>query len=389
MRIYILFIIPILFLILIGLFTKPRLDPINFSILTNSEKLKPCNAEKVPCQTTFDCQTQCSEASEGESMVCRSFPDNALTETQRKLLGIHSTDSTNSTNTNGKNLSYCVSEKAKIDCNSKHGGIPVLNGSDMTFECLCSYPLWANGRKCEKDENKDGNTCVSSCELNPDICKGGTFNWDLTKVSEEPTASLCECGIDNELIETVDGLPRCVPVQMRNFYSDIETETENLNTRQIDSINAIKMSSIPPHGVQGKKCGDNFCPLPNGICFDNNSNYCCVGNYDTLVNTSDGTGKCVRKTCSVDETVCGNGCASMKNAVCCSDNFSYCPENTVCDIANKKCNPKASLLLKTGNGPVCSNGMVCPILNGVCVNDSVCCPPTHPVYDILTQSCKK
>lgn len=198
-------------LIIFGILHRPKLKPIKITSGSGSFN-KSCLSEKISCNTDYDCMESCSEAQEGEEIICKSLPEiDTLTETQRKLTGLQATNPS----------SYCVPAKAVNSCDISHGGIPTYSGwsnpGRMEFDCMCAYPLWASSRICDKQGN-----CSGSCMLNPDVCKGGVFDWDLTKKVEEPRASLCTCGSGDTLLIDNFGLPRCVPEKMRTFYKDLD-----------------------------------------------------------------------------------------------------------------------------------------------------------------------
>jgi len=201
-------------LIIFGLLVKPKLPSISIST-GKGVSSKQCMREKVACNTDSDCGI-CSETQEGEEIVCKRLPDiSSLTETQKSLLNA----------TGGGDLvpsSYCVPASAKLNCNIATGGIPIFSGwgdvSRMEFDCLASYPLWANSTSWKDGVPQQGG------QLNPDICRGGVFNWDLTKKVEEPSWKLCTCGQGDTLVVDNSGLPRCVPAGMGTFYQDLAEE---------------------------------------------------------------------------------------------------------------------------------------------------------------------
>lgn len=194
-------------LIFFGLFYAPRLQriviPENPGVFNKS-----CTTSKVECNTDFDCSERCIEANAGEEMVCRAFP--RFTNSQKKNYG----DS-------GK---YCIPAKAKVECNISKGGIPVYTGwsnpERAEFDCLCSYPLYASSQVYDSQ----GRALSPPCQLNPGVCEGGTFEWDLTRKIEEPHAGLCKCPEGKTLVidEEKGGIPRCVPSSFSNFYGDID-----------------------------------------------------------------------------------------------------------------------------------------------------------------------
>lgn len=168
---------------------------------------KNCSTSKVSCNNDLDCQELCAEASAGEDMVCRTIP--RYTKHQQDQYG-----------PTGK---FCVPAKAKMECNTKYGGVPVFTGwgdpERMEFDCLCSYPEYASSQHFDDQ----GNPISMGCQLNPGVCENGTMNWDLTKNPINPSPQLCTC--DPSYTKMIDpgkgGIPRCVPTRYKNFYQDL------------------------------------------------------------------------------------------------------------------------------------------------------------------------
>ncbi len=395
-------------LIVIGILNRPTLKPISI----NSGKggfNKICQREKVSCNTDSDCGKMCTEAQEGEEIVCKPIPDiPTLTKTQQHLLGAKDTTAPSK---------YCVPAKATMNCSVSTGGIPIFTGwsgaDHMEFECMCSYPIWASSRICDPNSG----TCQGSCLLNPGVCEGGTFRWDLTKKAEEPIAGLCECAKGDVLIIDNAGLPHCVPSSLQNFYNDLDISTGmqgGQNLIDVDNIPVKKFLqsacvATGPSAAQTTVCASTgCCPIPNAVCCGTDS--CCPPNFPVCDIQN---GRCLKstETCGSMETKCTGGCCNIPNAVCCGGGNSCCPPNfPLCDPdSNRKfCNPYPTPLL-TGKCNLfeytqCADGC-CPYADGVCCGGSVkvpdpsgtgklidvfgCCPSEYPICDIEHGMCRK
>lgn len=402
-------------LIIYGLISKPSLK--RMVIAAGSGHFnQQCVTSKVACNTDQDCKEKCVESSQGEEMVCQAIPPtSSLTDRQMSVLN---------TNTSGVNK-FCVPAAAIPSlkkCNIAHGGIPIFSGwsgmvNSMEFECMCAYPEWANSRVCDSDTG----SCSGVCLINPDICAGGTFNWDLTKKVETPIAELCECAKGDVMIVNNDGLPRCVPGNIQSFYDDLDISTGARGGQSIKNVDSVPITSLNTGQLCqscqcciGKNncdcntcenmytvCPSGCCMLPNAVCCSGSDgeNYCCPEGYECDVEN----GRCVRKCCLEEsgnctggccdnETTCSQGCCPLKDGVCCSDGASCCPANFPhCDTINKVCNPDITPLVK-GNCNVgsdntqCPSGC-CPFSDGVCCGD-YCCPPEYPICDVENGMCK-
>jgi len=260
----------------------------------------------------------CSEAQAGESYVCKELPETAgLTTTQKELLGASGPGNEDSPM---KSSRYCVPEKAVMNCNIAHGAIPVFagwSGSDrMEFDCMCAYPLWASSNTCNKDTGK----CTGSCELNPDVCMGGTFDWDLTQRSQEPEAGLCTCPEGTEMIIDYNaGLPKCVPTDKLAWYSDLDLTTGRKGAQTIMPVTSTPITPLvvdscdPNHYTTCNK--DNVsgcCMMPNAVCCGakDGKGFCCPKGWKCDLDN----GKCLEhtKTCYFSDTTSHCGCCSLK-----------------------------------------------------------------------------
>lgn len=393
-------------LIILGIARRPILPSI--SITPGSGGFNnTCKKEKVACNTDYDCLKKCSEAQEGEEMVCKAIPDIPnLTPTQQKMFGASGVSAPNK---------YCVPSKSKINCNVATGGIPVFSGwsgaERMEFDCMCSYPVWASSRVCDRDTG----ACEGNCLLNPGICEGGTFRWDLTKKAEEPIAGLCECADGAVMVVDNSGLPHCVPEHLQTFYSDLDVSTGSRGGQNLIEVDNVPMKNFMPSSCsatgisasQTTKCGDACCPTPDAVCCGTSG--CCPPNFPVC---DVANGKCLKSvnSCDSGETKCSGGCCNIPNGVCCPGGNSCCPANfPLCDPDTGFCNPYPTPL-ETGDAKTCkliedtqcANGC-CPFPDGVCCGGLVkvpngtgsevsvfgCCPSEYPVCDLENSMCRK
>lgn len=395
-----LFFIIVFALIIIGILYKPQLRtvkiPGNQGIFN-----KTCGREKVSCNLDADCEEMCTEAQSGESYICRSLPDTAgLTEAQKEILGANGPGAKDDSM---KPSRYCVPEKAVMNCDISHGGIPVFagwSGSDrMEFDCMCAYPLWASSNTCDKNTGK----CTGTCELNPDVCTGGTFDWDLTQRSQEPEAGLCTCPDGTEMIIDYNaGLPKCIPSNNLQWYNDLDMTTGRRGTQPImnvSSIVATKLSISSCDEGHYTKCDkdkvNGCCMMPDAVCcgVKNGTGLCCPKGWKCDLEN----GRCIEtiKKCDTSSsTVCDNGCCPIVDAVCCGDGASCCPKAfPVCDPINGTCNPLPIPLLKKKcehvHDTTCNENDCCPASDATCCPDGKhCCPSEYPVCDIENNQCK-
>jgi len=385
------------FLIMFGISAKPRLK--NITILPQTGSLnKVCLREKVQCNTDNDCMQVCTEAQEGEELVCQALPDTAgLTPTQQRILGANGTD---------KASKYCLPAKAKLDCNVATGGIPVFTGwgglDTMEFDCLCAYPLWASSRVCDTSTG----TCTGNCLLNPGICQPGKFNWDLTVEAKEPSASMCECDDGYTMIVDSSGIPRCVLNNTDSFYTDLDVSTGIQGGQPKIPVDNVPITqtivSRCPTGPQYTPCGTgSCCMLPNAVCCGaaDGVQLCCPSEYPVcdLPNM-----RCLKtqSECQSAETKCSGGCCNTVGGTCCSDGYTCCPAAFPnCDPDKPYCNPNPTLLVTATAGSLegeyktCTNGL-CPIPDGVCCGNPIngkqyCCPPDYPICDTTLNMCRK
>jgi hypothetical protein len=386
-------------LVIFGILYRPQLKYVKLPGNQGTFN-KQCGNEKVSCNLDADCQEMCVGAQQGEDFVCKALPGTpGLTPTQQKK-----TNFQQGNNSSGNPLpqKYCVPAKAKMDCNIATGGIPVFAGwsgsTRMEFDCLCSYPLWANSRQCDPNTGE----CTGNCLLNPNVCAGGTFNWDLTKVTEEPAAGLCECPPGKTMVVSYDGsIPICVPDANAAFYNDLDLNTGKRGTQPI-----IQAQSINPTKLTGGSCQHDFwtkceagpgvsgcCMMPDAVCCGviGATGYCCPTGYSCDLQNK----RCVQLNtdCTSDETKCSHGCCPIANATCCANGSTCCPPTfPKCDPENGTCNPELIPMTpgacESVNDTDCA-GNCCPQLNGSCCPDGKhCCPSEYPVCDLENNMCR-
>lgn len=180
-----------------GLLYKPNPAPVAISPGPGAFN-QTCLTEQVTCNPNLkgtDCNLLCREAQEGQEMSCVTL--NRYTDTQKKEYG--------------KEKSVCVLTKAKLDCDNKMGGIKVWSGwadpDRMEWDCLCSYPDYVGGPHCST--------------VNPGICGGGQFQWDVT-TGKPPSYRDCTCPSGTTLMYTNDEQrPVCAASDIANWYTDL------------------------------------------------------------------------------------------------------------------------------------------------------------------------
>lgn len=180
-------------LLLFGIFYKKKPLPIIINETTDAFN-KSCLTQQVICSSNDDCKKYCVEAQEGEEIVCQ--PLKRYTSEQITNYG--------------PNINVCTLAHPSSNCNEKYGGLKVWSGwsnpSRMEWDCLCSYSTYA-GRQY--------------CNLNADICKDGSFNWDVT-TGKNPSYTDCECKDPNILMKTINNQkPLCVPKNIKSWYEDL------------------------------------------------------------------------------------------------------------------------------------------------------------------------
>jgi hypothetical protein len=191
----------LLCLSIFGIIFKPSNDPSNLPYIPGTPS-KSCKTTLVTCNLDSDCATNCKETQMGEEMSCVAL--NKYTSDQVAAYG--------------PSVKVCAPAAAIDNCDVSHGGIKVWSGwtdaSRMEWDCLCSYPNYAASTEC------DGNTCNNTCGINPGICQGGVFDWDLTKKSQSPSSDLCTCPTGKtKILSQSGGIPYCVDSNMAQFYS--------------------------------------------------------------------------------------------------------------------------------------------------------------------------
>jgi hypothetical protein len=127
------------------------------------------------CTSDEDCN-KCAEIGDDIEMSCATIVENPHVSKTKKI-------------------SVCLPKTVTLsnDCNENNGAIKVWSGWNnperMEWDCVCTYPDWAGG------SDYKGKT---TCELNPDICQGGTWNYDATTATGPPTADNCTCDASDQ-----------------------------------------------------------------------------------------------------------------------------------------------------------------------------------------------
>lgn len=87
-----------------------------------------------------------------------------------------------------------------IKCNKETSGIVVLTHFNLIpyWECLCTKPDFYGGSDCS--------------EKRLDVCKKGTFNYNLDKWN-------CNCNSSDFLIN-LDNKPYCIDAQYKRFFTN-------------------------------------------------------------------------------------------------------------------------------------------------------------------------
>lgn len=190
-------------LIIFGILYKPNPSPIELNVLAGNFKTK-CTSELVTCTEKSDCQKVCQEQENGVQMDCIELA--TFTDVQKIKYG--------------ETKKVCAPSNAKMNCNKEHGGLLSWagwggSGIDlMEWDCICSYPAYASTEGCSS--------------INPDICTGGEFNWDITKNinNGDPSHENCKCPEGTtKMVSNIGGRPICVKSDIKNWYSDIHMES--------------------------------------------------------------------------------------------------------------------------------------------------------------------
>lgn len=155
-----------------------------------------CSEKAVECTTNADC-THCK--------------DNDIFEIRCEEVGGGKF---------GKRKKYCLPKKPQKPCNEDLGGVWTWTGwassGNKEWECLCTYPEIAGNRGCTA--------------LNPNVCKGGVFNYSARHSNRGPVPSDCVCPDGTVHIVSEDDVPMCIPVHpgicpdekiCRSFYTSL------------------------------------------------------------------------------------------------------------------------------------------------------------------------
>ncbi len=87
-------------------------------------------------------------------------------------------------------------------CNADYGGELVLqpsaDGNSMVWGCQCNYSDYVS-------ENPSGK---EFCQLLPNVCKNGKFNWNAE--NEAPEDATCVCPDNYKMVKDFNGVPTCI-----------------------------------------------------------------------------------------------------------------------------------------------------------------------------------
>jgi hypothetical protein len=203
-----------------------------------------CDKTMYSCKNDDDCKKCKESAEQGVEMSCVEV-----------------------SNQTGKICSR--TNATKSPCNINMGGVNVWTAWDgverMEWDCKCMQPTFAAGT------NDSGKTV---CNLNPDICKNGTFTWN-TKFNKPPSESFCFCNPGYSLY--VNGnKPLCIPNDSLTSY----LYTSTLKYAQYDNKNCPNMCSgngfcgrdprgcICKPGCKGDDCSDCIVPANEVYFYD-------------------------------------------------------------------------------------------------------------------------
>ena len=241
-----------------------RRQPLKTVLINPSvgENTKKCLKEIVNCNNDDECQQNCIENSQGIQMKCTQLPRyNA-----------------NQESTVGKTQNICAPAKAESNCDAKHGGVLTWTGfpdiNNMNFNCFCTYPNLASG---------------PSCSLNPDVCAGGTYSWDVTDPNKsDPSKATCTCDANSILImDTLNNVPKCVPKTFNNNFNETSTASFYNNDYRYGSTDF----EICPKGQtyktnsRSKSIFQSCNPNENDYIFKCSEK--CQNNYTSIILTDD------------------------------------------------------------------------------------------------------
>ena len=109
---------------------------------------------------------------------------------------------------------YCLPRKPTKPCNQKLGGVWTWSGwadtNTKEWECMCTLPEIAGNIGCTK--------------LNPNVCKGGKYNYSAIGSKRGPLPSDCICPENTFQIVTENNVPMCIP-KSEGICPDIHTCT--------------------------------------------------------------------------------------------------------------------------------------------------------------------
>lgn len=170
--------------------------PSTFINPATSQTNPVCSEQAVECQTNADCG-KCEDNNIFE-IRCEEMGGGKLTKKKK----------------------YCLPVKPEKPCNEDLGCVWTWTGwassDNKEWESLCTYPEIAGNKGCTK--------------LNPNVCKGGTYNYSAKHSNRGPIPSDCVCPNGSVHIVSEDNVPMCIPLHpdicsdestCRSFYTSL------------------------------------------------------------------------------------------------------------------------------------------------------------------------
>ena len=141
-----------------------------------------CSRVPTKCRTNDDCMRVCEESGVMD-MECARLDRPPLLE-----------------GTYGTPQSVCVPKKPRKVCVMKNGCINVWSGyssiNTMEWGCLPLMPQISGNEGCTA--------------INPNVCSGGKWTYDIMTASTGPGPEHCECAPGMQKIVTTENIPMCV-----------------------------------------------------------------------------------------------------------------------------------------------------------------------------------
>jgi hypothetical protein len=131
-------------------------------------KNRQCSKKFTSCKVDKDCEI-CSEGTNIIKYKCQKMTNLMSNSSERRKPGI---------------TNVCNISKPYVGCNLKHGGIwqysPSITNDHSGWKCSCQFSRYYSGNDCN--------------HLNPEICSGGTFTWDVKNGAPSRYNCLCPSG---------------------------------------------------------------------------------------------------------------------------------------------------------------------------------------------------